>query len=955
MGTISFMVLRYFLRREINMRIQIKDRLNKIVEEACNACDSRKGFNFLNAIKEVEQIYEQSGHDQTPFWLIQDKSGCTLLHAAVMLGNVEAVRILLTHPNEKIRIDCRQLAGHRSDHGNTLMHLAGCYASAQGGNANYIQIMKLLNQHGLPYDVRHTDGGTPAHSAAINGGADVLHFLESQKPGLCALPRDDGKTPYDFAKEYKKSAAMAYLQQFVPVPPPRMPLAGASFPSLAPSLMSMIPPSVLMPPPPLLSRQITLPYLTASALTHSSLSTATAALSNSLPLTSASLPRLSSPPRLPSLTIPSSASASTHLSNAASGSGAHGYQPFSFPALSSNSSMAMDPSMSASLMASYEEAKASLFQQMDSSSASFLPTPLSSGATSASESSASAMSLGATYAGLQTQSIPVQINPVPAYIPVTDGQPTGASTDNGMGLFLADDDAKMSLSSDSNSPAFTSPSSSRSRKRKGSPTESNPSMSSGKGAKAKVKAKAKAKTKLEIPIKRPRIPKTGIDADSEMVREDGATTSSSQSFTPMGSMMGTQSSFFSASTGSHSHSASSRKSSEDKGKEKEPKDDKDIKVKQEPIDISTVHPISEDDILKAVKILRSGAAAGTRCGWEINDLIKYFNTGVMPTEPSQKKSSLDHTAHEVKFDTVKLKVEGKEDASQDPFTFIVRSGAKLSGKKTGAHETIPPQEQPYQDKEGNVYPEVSQFDLTSNVYVKTPVRYSQMTTYLQKQAAEKGGVVYGRISAGPLGRSDISVIFSKGEIDYKQQLNNWRKDREFNDVLFLCSRNKEWKAYLLNHSGVYEEQTITADSPYATVLKKAASADMASIGKELRELLRSNHLFKGKYSPDERACLSSHEFAYYATPEKVLYIDPQKYNGIKGTGNPFALQLDGEQGFYNFASSTTKIADGRREFADLCHVAECGWAKLGQNREQSAFITMDEDDQEPGSSLSLKV
>jgi|GEM_PF-5571774 len=155
-----------------------------------------------------------------------NKINLTLLHLIISIANVEAVKILVDHPNKHMRIP-RNIK-HSST--NNALHFVGLYsrndcsndAAAIAFNQRLIQIAKILSdteqeerleidlEEAKTADQLHADGGTFAHSIVFGGSLALMQFLITQQKGgitlenikrVFTMPRKDGLGPLAMARQ----------------------------------------------------------------------------------------------------------------------------------------------------------------------------------------------------------------------------------------------------------------------------------------------------------------------------------------------------------------------------------------------------------------------------------------------------------------------------------------------------------------------------------------------------------------------------------------------------------------------------------------------------------------------------------------------------------------------------------------------------------------------------------
>lgn len=78
-------------------------------------------------------------------------------------------------------------------------------------------------------------------------------------------------------------------------------------------------------------------------------------------------------------------------------------------------------------------------------------------------------------------------------------------------------------------------------------------------------------------------------------------------------------------------------------------------LKKEPIEEPSIHPLTVEQIRKAAKILRGQSEANLNCVFYMRDIIKYFQSGIEPTQPSISRPA---SPDECRFEFVLSNING---------------------------------------------------------------------------------------------------------------------------------------------------------------------------------------------------------------------------------------------------------------------------------------------------------
>jgi ankyrin repeat protein len=111
------------------------------------------------------------------------------IHLAAFFGHAAAAELLAERG-----ADLKAVSRHVQI---VVTPLHSAVAREGGEDARTVEV---LLEHDAPPNAKAEGGGTPLHSAAANGNADIVRLLLAHGADPSA-PRDDGKTPLDLARE----------------------------------------------------------------------------------------------------------------------------------------------------------------------------------------------------------------------------------------------------------------------------------------------------------------------------------------------------------------------------------------------------------------------------------------------------------------------------------------------------------------------------------------------------------------------------------------------------------------------------------------------------------------------------------------------------------------------------------------------------------------------------------
>lgn len=131
---------------------------------------------------------------------MKDEAGWSCLHLASSIGDIEAVSLILCHP------DATKIISAKNDQGNGPLH----YAASKG----YTEIARLLVEGGADVLLANKYGQTALHRASALGHAAVIDVLINacpSKAGLIDARDGEGNTALHMACQEGHEAAVAML------------------------------------------------------------------------------------------------------------------------------------------------------------------------------------------------------------------------------------------------------------------------------------------------------------------------------------------------------------------------------------------------------------------------------------------------------------------------------------------------------------------------------------------------------------------------------------------------------------------------------------------------------------------------------------------------------------------------------------------------------------------------
>lgn len=115
----------------------------------------------------------------------QSSGGLTILHEAVIAGNIEQIEIILSQGIDNLNVNALD------SYENTPLHYAVSQDSSQG-----LQIIELLiNQPNVDINAPNRNGNTPLHNAVLRGNLEVLKKLLSHTSLLRNIANEQGLSP----------------------------------------------------------------------------------------------------------------------------------------------------------------------------------------------------------------------------------------------------------------------------------------------------------------------------------------------------------------------------------------------------------------------------------------------------------------------------------------------------------------------------------------------------------------------------------------------------------------------------------------------------------------------------------------------------------------------------------------------------------------------------------------
>ncbi|PFX27903.1 Ankyrin-3 [Stylophora pistillata] len=145
------------------------------------------------ALEIVKTLLKASGKDAK---LLLDKSGSIPVYLAIMAGNQQVVKELLSSQAEQ------QVKIARGINGDTLLHAAV--------RKREIDIAKILVEYGCPVDVQNSDGQTALHIAAYEGDETMIKFLQTARADANIADSHD-RTPLHLAAQRGHSGVAEFL------------------------------------------------------------------------------------------------------------------------------------------------------------------------------------------------------------------------------------------------------------------------------------------------------------------------------------------------------------------------------------------------------------------------------------------------------------------------------------------------------------------------------------------------------------------------------------------------------------------------------------------------------------------------------------------------------------------------------------------------------------------------
>jgi ankyrin repeat protein len=129
--------------------------------------------------------------------------GFTPLGLAAFFKRPDAVRVLLEHGADPA-------PASRNQGAFTPLHSA----VANDAGPSVLAIVRALLDAGAPVNARSGSGGTPLHTAAFTGDAEVVELLLARGADP-RIPSNDGKTPIDLARDRGHTALAERMERGV--------------------------------------------------------------------------------------------------------------------------------------------------------------------------------------------------------------------------------------------------------------------------------------------------------------------------------------------------------------------------------------------------------------------------------------------------------------------------------------------------------------------------------------------------------------------------------------------------------------------------------------------------------------------------------------------------------------------------------------------------------------------
>lgn len=150
-------------------------------------------------------------------------------------------------------------------------------------------------------------------------------------------------------------------------------------------------------------------------------------------------------------------------------------------------------------------------------------------------------------------------------------------------------------------------------------------------------------------------------------------------------------------------------------------------------------PLTKNEILEVIKILRAGNNAQANCSILTRHLMKFFETRIMPAEPAvTREATLEDCAKQMRSGKVKVKIEPgtemKVEQAVSSKLFIQPNSILV----------IPQPELPYLRLADNSAG--TRIDVDTAEAFEHKVRYTEVTAKILAAAKEKGGELWGTIN-----------------------------------------------------------------------------------------------------------------------------------------------------------------------------------------------------------------